>query len=199
MPVSRSYIYPRNNEPVWRPMLSAADYRVPAVWHSWLSDRGSLTDRLLKLSQGDLSVTIINQQLQRPRLSERQLLHLDNTSLALVREVILFGLGQPWVYARSVLPLSTMTGRLRKLRQLDNRPLGALLFNDPTMRRDQVQVASFQSESLSRLFRGHGVTLNTPVKPLWGRRSVFHLDWKPLLVSEIFLQPFKLYNDTLVS
>jgi len=170
-------------------MLSNADYQIPTIWHSWLSDTGSLTDRLLTLSQGDLRVKIINQRLQRPRLSERQKLCLDNRALALVREVILYGLNQPWVYARSVLPLTTMTGRLRKLRQLDNRPLGALLFNDPSMTREPVQVACFKSIPLL-----NRAQLDASVSPLWGRRSVFRLDKKPLLVSEIFLHPFKLYN-----
>lgn len=182
-------MYPPNVEPVWRSLLSSADYRIPTIWHSWLSDTGSLTDRLLKLSHGDLRVKIINQRLQRPRLSERQKLCLDNRALALVREVILFGLEQPWVYARSVLPLATMTGRLRKLRHLDNRPLGALLFNDPSMTREPVQVACFKSISLL-----NSAQLDVSVSPLWGRRSVFRLDKKPLLVSEIFLHPFKLYN-----
>ena len=170
-------------------MLSRADFRIPHIWHNWLSDTGSLTDRLIKLSRGDLRVQIINQELQQPRFSEKQMLGLDNRTLALVREVILSGLGQPWVFARSVVPLKTMTGRLRKLKQLDNRPLGALLFNDPTMTREPVQVACFQS---SKLLDVH--SFDTKINPLWGRRSVFRLDKKPLLVSEIFLQPFTLHN-----
>ena len=186
---SRPFIYPSNAEPVWRPMLSKADFRIPNTWHDWLSDAGSLTDRLLKLSQGDLRVQIINQGLQQPRFSERQMLGLDNRTLALVREVILSGLGQPWVFARSVVPLKTMTGRLRKLKQLDNRPLGALLFNDPTMTREPVQVACFPSSKLLDV-----PSSDTNINPLWGRRSVFRLDKKPLLVSEIFLQPFTLHN-----
>jgi chorismate--pyruvate lyase len=185
----RSFIYPSYTEPVWRPMLSQADFRIPKIWHSWLADTGSLTDRLLKLSHGDLRVQIINQGLQQPRLSERQQLGLDNRISALVREVILFGLGQPWVFARSIVPLNTMTGRLRKLRQLDSRPLGALLFNDPTMTREAVQVANFQA---SKIVNRDKILAN--INPLWGRRSVFRLDKKPLLVSEIFLQPFTLHH-----
>lgn len=158
-------------------------------WRGWLSDTGSLTDRLLKSSSGDLSVKIISQRLQQPKLSERQTLKLDNRVQALIREVVLIGMGQPWVYARSVVPLSTLTGRLRKLRHLDNRPLGALLFNDPTMSREPVQVANMQSQ-LPLFDFGQGAYN----KPLWGRRSVFRLDKKPLLVSEIFLEPFKRHH-----
>ena len=135
---------------------------------------------------------MLSQGLQQPRLSERRALSLGPRRLALIREVILYGKGQPWVYARSIIPLQTLTGRLRKLRHLDSRPLGALLFNDVTMRRDPVEVASMSSTNAQLPQTLRGVTA-----PMWGRRSVFHLDQKPLLVSEIFLSDFKPYNQSL--
>jgi chorismate--pyruvate lyase len=168
-------------------MLSDTDYQVPPCWRDWLADRGSLTARLLNLSSGDLEVKVINQGLAVPKRSEQRTLNLSGRRKALIREVILYGSGQPWIYARSVLPLTTLTGRLRKLRHLDNRPLGALLFKDPNMRREAVQVARFKADSLPRQV----IDMEASV---WGRRSVFRLDEKPLLVSEVFLPTFKLYN-----
>ena len=168
-------------------MLSDRDYQVPPCWCDWLADRGSLTARLLKLSGGDLFVKVINQGLAVPKRSEQRALNLSARRRALIREVILYGGGQPWVYARSVLPLATLTGRLRKLRRLDNQPLGALLFKDPNMRRDPVQVARLKSDSLPEL-------VSNIENSVWGRRSVFRLDNKPLLVSEVFLPSFKPYN-----
>jgi chorismate--pyruvate lyase len=107
--------------------------------------------------------------------------------VALVREVLLFGRGVPWVYARSGIPMQTLTGRLRKLRHLDNRPLGALLFSDPTMSREPLEWAKIPAYSSSSL------TSKLPVydQPIWGRRSVFRLSAKPLLVCEMFLPEFK--------
>ena len=182
-----SFVYPICEEPVWRLMLSDTDYQVPVYWRDWLADRGSLTARLQRLCAGDLSVKVIKQGLAFPKLSERQALNLSGRRKALIREVILKGAGQPWVYARSVLPLTTLTGRLRKLRHLDNRPLGALLFKDPNMTREPVQIARFTSNNLAAF-------LNTADTSAWGRRSVFRLDNKPLLVSEVFLPTFKPYN-----
>ncbi|MDG1694171.1 MAG: chorismate lyase [Porticoccaceae bacterium] len=176
-------------EPTWRSMLSKADPRVPNVWRDWLSDSGSLTERLLDLSRGDLKVRVLRQNLEVPRFSERQLLDLSDRRRAMVREVILYGSGKPWVFARSILPLPTLTGRLKKLRQLSDQPLGELLFNDPTMRREPVQYACFDSGNKtlpsSALSAG---------KENWGRRSVFKLDNKPLLVAEVFLTDFNPYN-----
>ena len=168
-------------------MLSDTDYQVPPCWRDWLADSGSLTARLLKLSSGDLLVKVINQGLAVPKCSEQRALNLSPRRRALIREVILYGGGKPWVYARSVLPLTTLTGRLRKLRHLDSRPLGALLFKDPNMRREPVQVARFKKDSSPEL-------VGNTEHSVWGRRSVFRLDNKPLLVSEVFLPTFNPYN-----
>jgi len=111
----------------WYNMLSQTDYRVPRLWRDWLFDAGSLTQRLLDASDGELTVHVIKQQFQVPSLSERHVLGLPYRQQALIREVLLCGAGQPWVFARSIIPLMTLSGRLRKLRQLDNQPLGALL------------------------------------------------------------------------
>lgn len=181
-----------HREPAWRPMVSKSDRAIPDQWRDWLSDTGSLTQRLLDASEGKLSVQIIRQCLDAPRLSERLALGLAPRRLALIREVILLGDGVPWVYARSVLPMTTLTGPLRKLRRLDNRPLGALLFQSPSMTREPVEVACHNSANAKLpVVLGHIDT------PLWGRRSVFRLNRKPLLVSEIFLPDFKPYNQSL--
>jgi chorismate--pyruvate lyase len=76
-----------------------------------------------------------------------------------------------------------MTGRLHSLRHLDNRPLGALLFADPTMRRGAMEIGRIPATQVPG---GQGGDAR-----LWGRRSLFYLDGKPLLVSEIFLPGFK--------
>lgn len=170
-----------NADPNWRSMLSKADSTVPHTWRNWLSDAGSLTARLLDASNGNLKVRVLQQSLEVPKFSERRLLDIGDRRRAMVREVILYGENKPWVYARSILPLTTLRGRLRKLRRLSNKPLGELLFKDPTMRRKPVQVACFDYAS--------GVN-----NSIWGRRSVFTLDDKPLLVAEVFLPDFNPYN-----
>ena len=192
MPTARFSNFRLHREPAWRPMVSKSDRMIPDQWRDWLSDTGSLTQRLLDASDGKLSVQIIRQCLDAPRLSERLALGLAPRRLALIREVILLGDGVPWVYARSVLPMTTLTGSLRKLRRLDNRPLGALLFQSPSMTRELVEVACHTSANAKLpVVLGHIDT------PLWGRRSVFRLNRKPLLVSEIFLPDFKPYNQSL--
>ena len=176
-------------EPLWKDYRATVSLDIPLQWQCWLLDRGSLTQRLTTASHGAFRVQILRQQIMRPQLSEQQLLHMPNRSLAVVREVLLYGNDQPWVFARSILPLTSLTGAQRRLRKLDNRPLGALLFADPGMRRGSMQIGRIEARNLPLPNNLNGAT-----KPLWGRRSVFYIDTKPLLVSEIFLPGFCPYN-----
>ncbi len=154
---------------------------MPRHWQRWLEDRGSLTRRLIAASGGDFRVEILRQFIGQPTFAEARAVRLGNRRRALIREVLLIGNGVPWVFARSVLPLATLTGRRRHLRHLDDRPLGQVLFSDNSMHRGPVEVARIASATLP---------LALPAARLWGRRSVFRLDGKPLLVAEIFLPDF---------
>lgn len=172
---------------IWRQPLLGEVNKVPAELRDWLLDSGSLTRRLQQASDGQFSVEVLSQSVQQPRFSERCALKLAPRQVALVREVLLFGRGVPWVYARSIIPMQTLTGRLRKLRHLNSRPLGALLFSDPTMSREPLEWACIPANKSASL------TPQLPAfdQPIWGRRSVFKLSSKPLLVCEMFLPSFK--------
>ena len=172
-------------EPHWQ-TAKILRWQAPKRLKSWLLGRGSLTSGLVEASAGDFRVEVLSQSVANVYPSERQLLGLKSGQRALVREVILLGCGQPWVFARSILPLSTLTGRLRALRRLDSRPLGHHLFSFPNMRRGNIELAQIgrQERYLPAAYRSAN-------QPLWGRRSAFYLDSKPLLVSEVFLPAFK--------
>ena len=74
--------------------------------------------------------------------------------------------------------------------------LGAVLFADPCMRRGVLQISELSSEH--PMFAQATGRLKRKPKRIWGRRSVFYLGDKPLLVNEIFLPGIKscksLYN-----
>jgi chorismate--pyruvate lyase len=148
-------------------------------------DRGSLTQRLLVLSNHRFGVRILCQGVAVPRESERRVLALAPRRLALIREVVLSGVDEPWVYARSVLPLSSLSGELRHWRKLDARPLGARLFDRPDLGRGALEIGCVAVNSALAGRLGFG-----PENLLWGRRSVFTVGGKPLLVSEVFLPAF---------
>lgn len=171
-------------EPRWQPVSALPLLAAPQLLRSWLCDKGSLTRALRQRSEGQFAVTLLRQGMARVRCSESRLLGLPQSMGAIVREVILHGQGQDWVFARSIMPLATLSGRLRSLRHLDNRPLGELLFSDPAMRmrRGAFEVARVKGTELPLSDAGRDT--------LFGRRSVFYLDGKPLMVSEFFLADF---------
>ena len=152
----------------------------PAPLKNWLLDRGSLTGRLLEKSGGAFRVRVLRQQWGIARRDEVRLLDINPRHRVLIREVILYGREEPWVYARSILPAKSLDHSLRYLKRIGNKPLGAVLFSDPYMQRSEIHIARLAPEQLP-------VVVDAAV---WGRRSVFFLRHQPLLVSEIFLPAF---------
>ncbi len=147
---------------------------------SWLFDASSLTARLVGLCGNNFSVRVISQSWQRLDAEEAAAMSLKNVRSALVRQVLLCCDNRPLVYARTVIPSTTVQGAQRRYANMGSRPLGAMLFADRTMRREQVQVAMLPA--------AHDVYQYTNIdEPVWGRRSVFRVAGKPLLVSEYFL------------
>ena len=172
-------------EPVWRPRSLLRRGRVPARDWRCLVDPASLTQRVVTACAGRFRVHVIDQHWMRPLRNEARALGVPMTQYALVRQVFLMCDDEPWVYARTVIPASTLTGRLRQLSKLRSRSLGAFLFADPTMSREELHIV--QLTARDKLFRRATVRLKHKPEAVWGRRSVFRLSDKPLLVSEIFL------------
>jgi len=104
---------------------------------------------------------------------------------ALIRQVLLCDGEMPLVYARTVIPVSTLQGALRRYANLGERPLGAMLFADRTMRRGEVEVTSALPQRCCNIEQLNELSETNSV--IWGRRSVFRVSEKPILVSEYFL------------
>ena len=174
-----------SRDPAWRPAATFNSGRLAAPIRRWLLDEGSLTAHLIRASGGDFRVQRLRQGWQCPLRSESRSLELPPRQQALIREVALVCEGDAWVFARSVIPASTLTGSLRHLRQLHNESLGALIFQDTSLVRSTFELALIAGDATYIDARYH------QQKPAWGRRSRFEVQGKPLLVSEVFLQPFR--------
>ncbi|MCG6887430.1 MAG: chorismate lyase [Proteobacteria bacterium] len=175
------------SEPVWRTRAKLIAHPVPAYVAGWLFDSGSLTRRVKLACGGQFRVEVIFQGWGRPMLNEAVRLGMDESRRALIREVYLYCDASPWVYARTIIPPTTLSGRQRHLAHLGNRPLGEMLFADPAMWRDEVEIACIRPAY--RLFNIATAALGEAPTEIWGRRSVFYTGKKPLLVNEIFLPP----------
>ena len=164
-------------------------------------DNGSLTQRLKDASDNDFKVKLCFQGYKKPSLAEISSIEAASVkpvrsaqqdvrpefcirhsglalhaffgrqSVCLIREVELVCDGEVWVRARSAIPIATLTGPERQLKNLGTKPLGEFLFNSRSMRRSPL-VPFCQIEQKEKYY---------------GRRSVFYLHEKPILVSELFL------------
>ena len=172
-------------EPVWRSRDMLLGHSVPNDIAPWLFEQGSLTKRILLHCNKGFRVEVLSQDWQRPMLNEAIRLGVHPEHHALIREVLLYCGETPWVFARSVLPHKTLTGPRRSLGKLGNRPLGEILFSDPSIQRDALEIAEINKGQ--RMFECATQCLSSPPDFVWGRRSVFYLHKKPLLVNEVFL------------
>ena len=154
---------------------------VPARVQAWLFDPTSLTTRLRQKCRSGFRVEVLTQTAQKPRLDELKAFGMMTNSYALIRQVRLCCDDSCWVYARTVIPFCTLKGKQRIYANLGTRPLGAMLFADRTMQRDEVMITRLSGRELPRAV---GAPEDCTV---WGRRSVFRVGDKPLLVSEYFL------------
>ena len=193
MPSKPSRVQTQLSSEVARPYTSLARRWFPATaltlkQHEpvldWLQDPGSLTAALQRHSDGQFAVQVLAQYWGRAEFSEAKALGISPRDEVLIREVILTGRGQPWVWARSILPRRSLSGPLRKLSKLSNQPLGGWLFKQPNLRRDPLEISRFAEDDprLPKAVQTH--------RPLWGRRSVFYVHNKPILVGEVFLPEF---------
>jgi chorismate lyase len=173
-------------EPAWGDWPSLRPHDVPAGMQAWLRDVGSLTRRVIqRCGEGSFRVRLLHQGWASPLNSERRLLRTRRGVIMLIREVELLCNEQPWVFARTLIPATSLQRAARRLTRLGERPLGAVLFNDPGVHRGVTQVARLLPRH--PLFDAACAHLDARPAALWGRRTLFYLHGRPLLVNEIFL------------
>ncbi|PLW70937.1 chorismate--pyruvate lyase family protein [Pseudohalioglobus lutimaris] len=180
------HLPPGPAEPVWRPQQQFSARQLSPDVRRWLLDDGSLTERLTAQGRGPFRVIRLKQGWQVPLPSERALLDLPQRQVAIIREVILQQGQHDVVFARSVVPIASLRGRLAHLRRLENKPLGAILFGAAGMQRSPFELARISTDSsyLPDALQGRQTTA-------WGRRSRFEVYGHCVMVSEVFLDDFE--------
>jgi chorismate--pyruvate lyase len=182
-------------EPVWHDAGQWQRKNVPDFLRVWLFDNASLTQRLRLHCDQQLSVDILTQLWARPFPTESKRLYLPIGRYAKIREVYLCCHHQPWIFARTIIPESTLLKIRHSFARLKARPLGEGLFDSHNLYRNQAQIA--QLDNTHFLYHLAVQNLNNPPNILWGRRSLLYLFHKPLLITEVFL-PFLSENQGVV-
>ncbi len=150
----------------------------------WLRDRGSLTQRIQQRCTR-FAVRGMCSGLARIALDESALLGVAPQHLAYAREVFLYANDLPVVFAHSACAHRHLRGAWSAVRNLGNRPLGALLFAHPLVERKPLHYKALCGAH--PLYQRAAAVLSDPPDRLWARRSLFILHGAPLLVTEVFL------------
>jgi len=162
----------------------ARPHSLPRSLRHWLSDRGSLTQRL-KSRCTSFRVVPLATGMARANADEYALLGMVPGSRAYVREVMLLCDEVPVVFAHSVLPPAGLRGGWDGITRLGSRSLGEALFSDHRIERQPLAYRSVRRGH--PLYRSAARQQAATVSSLWARRSVFCLNGHPLLVTEVFL------------
>lgn len=163
--------------PDWHP-APTHPRRPDDLLFDWLCDEGSLTRRLMAAGQDDFRVEVLLQEHQPARPDEAAALGLDAGQPLWVREVLLHTAGAPRVFARTVADLQAFNAAGVHLENLGSRSLGQLLFSDPRIQREPIEISLYPAAWLPAPRRTEGC---------WARRSRFRSERLQLLVCEVFL------------
>jgi len=165
----------------WRP-LDEVIHLIPEALRDLMKDESSMTKRMKE--SGRFELTLLYHDWGKPTLDENRALNYKNQTL--IREVKLSSHQLPKMFARAVIPESTMKREGEQLLKLGSKPLGEILFADPNLVRSPFEV--MQLKPKHPLFEKACAAIREFERPdyLWARRSVFQYLSRPLLLSEVF-------------
>ncbi len=143
------------------------------VLQSWLEDGGSFIQRLKK-HRLQPQVFVLKEGWVLPEPAEQAALELPSRRCVFVREVEIRDQKEPLMFARTVIPIATLTGQERILAHLGSRSLGSVLFAYPKMDRSPFEIKTCRLPHYAS-------------SELWERQSLFILKGKILLLREVFL------------
>ena len=151
----------------WMPEIKSLEVQNKEII-SWLTESGSITSRIKSFSNFRL-------KLLRDGPGEVDTLEDDliitNYKENNIREVVLYSDEEPFIYAKSILPLETIRLGLGALGSLKENPLGDILFSNPKIKKKYMLFAKFESNK--RIF--------------YGRKGIYTVKGYPFSVCEIFL------------
>ena len=149
--------------------------RIDRAHRHWLTDVGSLTQKLKRHSQ---VFNVLRQAQQRAPtpLAESHAINMPNRRRTWQREVLLFCDGVPVVYAHTITPLESVSRDWPFFKRLGNQALGVALFANPLIRRAHFEYTRLSErdelyQTTQAAIASHGLVLP---KHIWARRCVFH-------------------------
>ena len=163
---------PPKNSASWY-LCQQGDFCGPEIFSDWLFDSGSLTQRLKMFGGKSFDLTLLEEAWLSSDSFESQgkfgPISIGHEFWS--RKVCLSCFDRSVVMAHTLVPQHSLVGKLKEILILDTKPLGEYLFQEKHLLRSTFEIINYQSG-------------------LWGRRSLFFLYRKPVLVAEFFLPQF---------
>ena len=151
----------------WMPEIKSLEVQNKEII-SWLTESGSITSRIKSFS--NFRLKLLRDGPGKVDASEDDLI-ITNYKENNIREVVLYSDEEPFIYAKSILPLETIRLGLGALGSLKENPLGDILFSNPQIKKKYMLFAKFESNK--RIF--------------YGRKGIYTVKGYPFSVCEIFL------------
>lgn len=160
----------------------------PVEWRHWLTDRVSLTVKLIAHSE-QFRVRKLAQRRALCTADEAREIGLARPAMVQEREVLLVCDDAPVVYAHTAVPLTADAGDWPFFGSLGCRSLGTTLFGDPLVRRGELHYARLSARHplYARAAAAGGRSGAPDVAELFARRCLFRRKGGVLLVTEVFL------------
>ena len=151
----------------WMPEIKSLEVQNKEII-SWLNESGSITSRIKSFS--NFRLKLLRDGPGKVDASEDDLI-ITNYKENNIREVVLYSDEEPFIYAKSILPLETIRLGLGALGSLKENPLGDILFSNPQIKKKYMLFAKFELNK--RIF--------------YGRKGIYTVKGYPFSVCEIFL------------
>ncbi len=163
------------------PFLCSTEISLP--FRNIFLDVGSMTKIIKKLSNDRFDVTVLKHSWEKPHVSEQKMISLEN-KWGIGREVVLHGINQPWIFARSFFPEAVVKAHGYQFLALGQRPLGEILFNNPKVVRGDFSIACLYP--WHREYQVASNALGQSPECFWARRSQFFLPDGAITLLEVF-------------
>ena len=151
----------------WMPEIKSLEVQNKEII-SWLNESGSITSRIKSFS--NFRLELLRDDPGEVDSVEDDLI-ITNFEENNIREVVLYSDEEPFIYAKSILPIETIKLGLGALGNLKENPLGDILFSNPEIKKKHMLFAKFESNK--RIF--------------YGRKGIYTVKGYPFSVCEIFL------------
>ena len=157
---------------------------VGGTLHSWLTDCGSLTNRLRTICK-EFRVIVHQSRFGKVCPDETFLLSGSNGTTGIVREVSLVCDGVPLVFGHSILMTRKLGPLAQSFKRAGDNSLGSILFACPEIHRGPIHFKRINRQH--ELYAKSAAVFGVRAEPFfWARRSVFSLRSEQVCVTEVF-------------